>query len=266
MVCTVTMAMIVLLFTTLAVGPALAQTPSPMSLDEIAESYSHGDRIVISGSVTRIAGLDQVTLKISTGNEITSLAQLDVARDGSFATILNTDGGVWKAGTYTATVTYHEDTSRSIDFEIRGGGAVTQDIFTVDIGDGETRDIGYSITGGVVREMEIDADMLSLVVRIDATSAGSITMNIDREYIDSRTMMCEGDDEDFIVLIDNTQIPYIKSASDANMRTIEVAFESEESKIEIIGTCAIPEFGAVAMIVLAASITGVVAASRRLAA
>ena len=250
----------------LVLGTAHAQVANPISLDEIAESYAQGDRIVISGSVVRVAGLDQITLKVVRGDAVITLAQLDVAQDGTFATILNTAGGVWEAGAHRITVTYHADTSATKGFELKGGGgAVAEDIYTADIGGGETVDVGYTITGGTVREIEIDGESLSLVVRIDAARAGSIVLGIDREYVDARSEICGGEDEEFIVIVDGTQIPYIEEGSDQRVRTIEIAFEQDESKIEVIGTCVVPEFGALALVVLAASTGAAVAASRRLA-
>lgn len=262
----ITLAMIVALSVIFIVGSASAQSTKPISLNEINLSYTQGDKILISGSVKLVIGLDEVTIKVSSGDNFVTADQLDVALDGTFATILNTDGGVWMPGDYVITVTYTEGTRTTAEFGLRSNSApVTEDIFTVDIGDGDTGDIGYAINGGTVREMEIDDDLLSLIVRIDPTSAGILTLDIDRDYLDARANICSGDDESFIVLVDNVEVPYQTSNTDTMMRTIEVAFESDESKIQIIGTCAIPEFGALAMVVLVASISAIIVASRRFA-
>lgn len=248
----------------MSVDVASAQVTKSIELNEISATYSRGDRIVVAGSVVGIVGAGEVTVKVTRNDVFVRAAQLDIARDGTFATILNTNGGVWEAGGHLIEVTHTDGTRNSLTFDLRGSSGVkTEDIFTIDIGDGNTADVGYAISGGKVSEMEIDQDLLSLIVRIQPETAGSLTLDIGREYLDARAAICSGGDEDFIVLVDNVEVPYKTSGTDTNVRNIEIAFESEESKIQIIGTCAIPEFGALSLLILAAATGGIVAASRR---
>lgn len=243
-----------------------AQISKSIDLDEISATYSQGDRIIIAGSVVNIVGLGEVTIKVTRDDVFVTADQLDIALDGTFATILNTNGGVWMAGAHLVTVTHTDGTRSSLSFDLRGSGGVqTEDIFTVDTGNGDTVDVGYAISGGSIDEMDISQDVLSMVVRILPDTAGSLTLDINREYLDAKSNICSGGDEDFIVLVDNVEVPYKTLGTDAIVRTIEIAFEAEERKIQIIGTCAIPEFGALSLLVLAAATGGIVAASRRFA-
>ena len=259
----ITLAVIIIL--TLCIIPTgLAQNKS-ISINEINASFTAGDKIVVSGSIIGLTTHDeQVTMKVSSGDNVITVDQLDIARDGTFATILNTNGSVWKAGTHQIIITRADGMKSFVVFELRSsGGSVTDEIYTVNIGDGETGDIGYSISGGSISEMEIEQDQLSLFVRINPEQAGNLILKLDRDYIDAKSQICTGNDESFIVLVDDVQVPYQTLLEDTMIRTIEIAFESSESKIQIVGTCAIPEFGALALVVLCTAITGIIIVSKR---
>lgn len=256
---------IILAFCAVAlVEPALAQTKS-ITLDELDPSYAQGSRIVISGAIVGIVGPGEITIKVTRGDVFVTADQLDIGLDGTFATILNTAGGVWQAGPHTITATHTDSTRNTLTFELRGtGGVLTEDIFTANVGDGDTVDIRYAITGGRISEMEIDQNQLSMIVRIQPESAGSLTLDINREHLDARADICTGGDEEFIVLVDDVEVPYRTTREDITTRTIEITFEQTETKVQIIGTCVVPEFGAITMLILVAAIAGIVVASRRM--
>ena len=51
-------------------------------------------------------------------------------------------------------------------------------------------------------------------------------------------------------MIDGTEVSYKESITHSKSRLINIGFEPGDSKIEIIGTYVIPEFGAIAIIIL----------------
>ncbi len=266
MIQVITLAIVAVLLLVPAADTAYAQIPKSITIDELDPTYSLGDKIIVFGRVMGIVDLSALSIKITRGDTFVVANQLSIAQDGTFATIFNTDGGVWQAGDHRIEVIHTDLTRSTAVFTILDSGTVrTEDIFTVDIGDGETVDIGYAITGGMVNEMEISQDLLSLIVRIQAETGGNLTLDIDREYLDAKSGICSGNDEDFIVLVGGVEVPYKESDGDPTRRTIGIPFEKDESKIQIIGTCAIPEFGALSMVVLAIATAAIVAASRRFA-
>ena len=81
----------------------------------------------------------------------------------------------------------------------------------------------------------------------------------------------DGSDEKFIVLVyetsDETDIgietSYEEVASNNDNRTIKIPFNIGDKKIEVIGTWAIPEFGAIAGLVLAVAIISIIVLSAK---
>ncbi|MFB5618145.1 MAG: PEFG-CTERM sorting domain-containing protein, partial [Candidatus Nitrosomaritimum aestuariumsis] len=60
----------------------------------------------------------------------------------------------------------------------------------------------------------------------------------------------DGKDDTFIILIDGIEVAYQESVVLADSRVITIEFEQGDSDIEIIGTYVVPEFGAIAMMIL----------------
>ena len=61
-------------------------------------------------------------------------------------------------------------------------------------------------------------------------------------------------EEQILTLINDIQTIYEESTSFSEIRTISINFEKNDSKIQIIGTHVIPEFGTIVMIVLTVGI------------
>jgi len=127
--------------------------------------------------------------------------------------------------------------------------------FVMNIDDREIT-LNYSITGGSVLDIHPESD--SLIVKMNATEQGMLSINLPREIIDART----GDMDDyFYVLVDEEEVDFDEIATPTD-RTISVWFSENTEEIEIIGTFVIPEFGIVTLFVLLAGIIPVIAISR----
>ena len=113
-------------------------------------------------------------------------------------------------------------------------------------------DVEYKINGGVIKEILVDSENLTLIVVIESESDGSITLNLPRISIDSRNS-AGTEDIDFIIFIDGAEVPYQEN-KDAFSRIITFEFEEGDSNIEVIGTTIIPEFGSYVMIALFLSV------------
>ena len=90
------------------------------------------------------------------------------------------------------------------------------------------------------------------MVQIESPDEGAISLKIPRESMDAQKP--NGQDETFIVLIDGIQVPYDDTLTNSQMRFITINFEEGDSEIEIIGTFMVPEFGAVALLILVSGI------------
>ena len=80
----------------------------------------------------------------------------------------------------------------------------------------------------------------------------------------------DGSDEKFIILVYETddddigiETTYEDMESNDTKRIIKIPFEYGDKKIEIIGTWAIPEFGAIAGLVLAVAIISIIVLSAK---
>ena len=108
--------------------------------------------------------------------------------------------------------------------------------------------------------MVVDSDIFAVIVQIDATDEGSITLDLPREFIGAEKQ--DGKDDTFIILIDGIEVPYQEPAVHSKSRVITIEFEQGDSDIEIIGTYVVPEFGTVVMMILVVGIMITVLVSR----
>lgn len=250
------------LLAVLVAAPAAAQTISLVELDAV---YERGDKIVVSGSVEPRVGEIPVTIQVKRGSNVIAVDQLKVARDGSFATIINTDGNVWEVGEHSVQAAYQQGATARQTFELSSmpvdpAPAAVEGTSRVDLGDGEEGTISYTITGGTVTDMALSREGLGLTVYVSAESAGTVSLTASRAYFDARANGCEGSDEEFIVIVDGRQVDHAVERGEAE-NVISVDFFEDEGRIQIVGTCVIPEFGAAATVALAAAAAAAVAAA-----
>ena len=117
--------------------------------------------------------------------------------------------------------------------------------------------LNYNITeGGSILDIYPESD--SLIVKVDTTEQGILSINLPREIIDAKI----GDMDDyFYVLVDEEEVDFDEIVTSTD-RTISVGFSENTDEIEIIGTFVIPEFGMVALFVLLASVIPIIVISR----
>ena len=124
--------------------------------------------------------------------------------------------------------------------------SVTSGVIIVD---GAEFALDFTITGGDVLAMHTDPQNSMLVVDIDSMQDGSLTIDIPRALIDSRTT---GDvDGAFFVLVNGDKVNFEEVGFFEDSRTLRIDFPGGATKIEIIGTsAAVPEFGVTTVITL----------------
>ncbi|RNJ72243.1 MAG: PEFG-CTERM sorting domain-containing protein, partial [Thaumarchaeota archaeon S13] len=138
----------------------------------------------------------------------------------------------------------------------------------VTLGDDNTFE--FSFTAGGPQWMEAGTYTIKATygptaerITINAEEDGMITLTIPRSILDSRTEGQEGDDVPFSVLV-NDEIADATEDSTPTTRTLVIEFSAGDGQvIEVIGSFIIPEFGAVAVVVLAAAIVAIVAIGSR---
>lgn len=126
--------------------------------------------------------------------------------------------------------------------------------FSLEI-EGQTYEIEYEITGGTVESMSADPDTKTLLVTINSTTDGVLSIKLPRTVIDA--------DDDLSVMIDGEADATVDESATAESRVLDIDFSQGSSEIAITGTFLVPEFGIIPAIMLASAVAVVIVASRR---
>jgi predicted secreted protein with PEFG-CTERM motif len=230
----------------------------PISVWTDKSTYDHNDTIIVEGRVANVVPGYPVTLTVvSSLNSIITIDQILVDDMGIFRTTLSTAGNLWKYdGSYLIKVNYGSTVKNSkvivelvdgINYkDTTGSSGVTCGESELHV---EDNCVPYSISGGIVTGVSVNTDDNSLIVRINANEDGMITLNPSKNVLDGA----------FMVLVDDEQW----DDAEINGNEITVMFLAGAEKIEIIGTHVIPEFGAIAALVLAVAIISIIAVSAK---
>ena len=225
-------------------------------------SYNDGDKIMISGSTKDYLGDTPLTLILRNpvGNIVT-INQIPVGADKTFSIGLTAGGPLWQAaGTYTISVQYGgPERSATTTFQFSGSHISSGNTIPVD---GTNMSVTYSITNGKVLDIKADTNSKSLIVSIQTTGDGTLTINMPRALIDAKKI--DGSDDQFFILNDGQENDQFKETSNTvTARTLQIPFIDGTSQIEIIGTFVIPEFGSIAVMILAIAIISIIVISTK---
>ena len=260
---------VLVLFALITPGAAFAQDTNRVSLQTDKDAYVEGDIITISGKVSQVIIGMEASIQIFSGTNQIGISQVKVSKDGEFTDKITAGGPVWKnEGQITIKVTYGETSvEKIIDFFKETSGEYIS-LYEVKIPNEGTFDVYYTIKGGNISSIDLNQKNLSLVFNLITNSDGVLDVKLPRDNIDS--LSNAGQDIDFIVLIyekDNSMVPiqteYTKVAQDNDFRELSIPIKENDVKVEIIGTQIIPEFGTIAMIVLAVAIVSIIAVSAK---
>lgn len=240
--------------------PVFAQSDIPF-LTVITDDnhYDEGDTIVISGQVATVIAETPIILQVWFEGNMIDIAQFFPAQDGSYSHTIIAERPSWKnEGEYLIRVSHGEGNiaETSLEFTPKKEILETKDSYEVQIPNGGTFDIEYTIRGGVVKDMTLIPNDYTLEIDIEAPDEGSISLKLPRESIDAYKP--NGEDEIFIVLLDNVQFPYKETETNDNSRLITINFEEGTAIIEVIGTFVVPEFGVFATIILFLSMIAII--------
>ena len=259
----------------ISVSPAFgqeSQSGQKIILDTDKTAYNDGDVITLTGSVEKVvAGLDmsiQIFSEIDGKTNLVEIAQLLVTEDGQFTKTFVARGSQWQTeGTVIIKATYGQESNElSVKFFRQSGTNFTSS-YEVDIPQGGTFDVNYTMKGGIIKLITLNENDLSLDMEINTDSNGSLNIEIPRNSLDSVDE--NGFDNNFIVLIYNSddeypaQADYNELENTDQVRSLYVPLKDGDSKIQIIGTHVVPEFGTIAAIILAVAITSIIVLSAK---
>jgi predicted secreted protein with PEFG-CTERM motif len=258
-----------ILIVSIGMAPAFGQIQNSIVVTTDKASYSEGETIVITGEVMNLYSGTPVSVIVKAPNgNLVSIAQITVGADKKFSTEVTAGGALMKSvGVYTVTVQYGtENRSATATFEFGGSSTVTPTpVDNTGITDttvsvqGSSDLVGYEITGGKLLSVMPDVDANSLIISVDASEDGSLTLTIPRSVLDAT--ISDGDDE-FFVLVDGEEVDFDEIISSTS-RTLTIPFQAGAEEIEIIGTFVVPEFGTIAAMILAVAIISIIAISAK---
>jgi len=259
-----------ILIVSIGMTPAFGQIQNSIVVTTDKAAYTEGQTIVITGEVMNLYSGTPVSVIVKAPNgNLVSIAQVTVGADKKFSTEVTAGGALMKAvGAYTVTVQYGtENRSATATFEFGGSSTVTPPTPVDNTGitdttvsvQGSSDLIGYEITGGKLLSVMPDVDANSLIISVDASEDGSLTLTIPRSVLDAT--INDGDDE-FFVLVDGEEVDFDETTSTTS-RTLTIPFQAGAEEIEIIGTFVVPEFGTIAAMILAVAIISIIAISAK---
>jgi predicted secreted protein with PEFG-CTERM motif len=222
--------------------------------------YDHESSIIVEGIVSGDRPGTEIGLVVigpPPFNNIVAVDQIKVGSDGKFKTTLSTGGSAWKYdGTYTIKVTYgNQQMMAKAVVQLIGEG--TKIVCAPGELNASGHCIPYTMSGGGVTGARLNVESTSLVIDLLTDSDGMITLDIPRSVLDTDTA-----DEPLFVLVDGEEVDSEELVT-STTRRVTIMFPEGAEQIEIIGTFVIPEFGAIAALILAVAIISIIAVSAK---
>ena len=228
----------------------------PVSVWTNGSTFGHDDTIIVEGRVANVVSGVPVTITITSSlYSIITIDQIQVDDIGNFRTSFSTAGDLWKYdGTYFIKANYGSaEKSNKVLVELVNGMDANATTEGEKCGESELSVKGncvpYSISGGTVTGVTVNTDDNSLIVMISANEDGTITLTPSKKVLDGA----------FMVLVDGEEW----DDAEINGNKITVMFLAGAEQIEIIGTHVVPEFGAIAALILAIAIISIIAVSAK---
>ena len=257
---------ILILATAGLASQAFAETVITINTDKSV--YDHTDTITITGTVSPVDE-NEVPISIlfvNQYNSIVEIAQLYVNSDGSWSgqIVLNpenrlqSEDGVYEIRaqygstkiTVSVELTNVVETSEGVGTEV--GTAVTGTTVTGPSGESFYKlgagQIEYDVTCNATPGFFANADDDSIVIYLDPTDDGIITVTLHEELIKPF------EDGTFVVIVDNQEMQDFTQVGN----TLTIPCVAGTEKIEIHGSWAIPEFGVIAAMILAVAIVSII--------
>ena len=224
--------------------------------------FNHQSSILLEGYLRPQISPSPVTIVITNpiGN-IVSIEQINPDPDGNFSMYINTASPLWSIdGDYIIKAQNGPERFFKTSVEIisldlgQKSQCVLTDISVV-ADNGGVYCIPFVATGettGVQGTLDTKTKTLTLDLR--GKGIESITIQLPRNILDSQSS--DNNDTDFVVLFNGVQIDYEEGDSTADYRLLTISYSPDrKAQIEIIGTSVIPEFGALAILILVTTIT-----------
>ena len=243
-----------------AMGTQTGDAPVPLQIESNGVNFDHNSTIEITGQVGNIRDGTPVTVIVTGATGVVTIEQLTPSSDGSFSLSVNTASPLMKYdGEYKIKATYGDAGINDVIVVTLEGGLVKQAPSHSGHEEGHheaadlTKQLDYNISGGMVESITATGDDSLLVSIHMADDNGELTITLSEDII------TPFNDGSFFVLVNGEE------SDDAHQmgNKLIIPFDATTTDIEIVGTHVVPEFGTIAMIVLAVAIVSIIAVSAK---
>jgi len=267
--------MVLTLMVAITMSFQAAEAVDEITLSTSSDIYYNGDHVVVFGNVSTFFENLPITIQIYQETNLISVAQVPVAKDGTFVSSFYATGTKWRnEGTYVIRAQYTPTQIAETTFEFFGQAVNKSSAeYPVDIPNSGTFNVGYTIRGGEVKGITMNQERYSVLVEATVNSNENIDIKLNREKLDAQKS--NGEDNTFIILISKeggegvqvaaesfVQVEYEEIATSSDYRTIRIPLEDGDKWIEVIGTYVIPEFGSVVIIILVVAVSSAIIISK----
>ena len=239
-----------------------------MTIEADNSIYDHASTIILTGNVDPVdLGGSDVTIicKSPGGTGVCGVYQLSVNSDGDFSVSIKTATFLMKKdGIYEFQANYSGLADATVSVELTNaietsetetavtGTAVTGTAVTGPAGEPFYKlgagQIEYDVTCTATPAFFANADDDSIVIYLDSTDDGILTITLHEELI--RPF----EDGTFVVIVNNQEMQDFTQVGN----TLTIPCMAGTEKIEIVGSWAIPEFGVIAAMILAVAIISII--------
>jgi predicted secreted protein with PEFG-CTERM motif len=232
---------------------------APLAIEVNGDTFDHNSTIVVDGQVGDIRTGTPVTVIVTGSTGVVTIEQVTPSADGSFTVSVNTASPLMKYdGEYKIKATYGDAGINDVVFVTLEGGLVKGTSASVheehhDEATDVSNELDYNISGGMVESITATNDDSLLVTIHDAEDGGELTITLSEDII------TPFNDGTFFVLVNGEE----SDDAEQNGNVVTIPFDADATDIEIVGTHVVPEFGTIAMIVLAVAIVSIIAVSAK---
>lgn len=225
----------------------------PLSVWTDSEFYDRDSVVTVEGYLRPENSGHPVTMTVTgPSGSVVDVAQVEPGPDGSFHATFDASGPLWKSdGAYVVEARSGPDSRvfrtqvTLVPHELGDSERCGPSQAPVRADNGGTYCLEYRSTGeitGMEGTLSIPDRLLSLTVR--GPGAGTLWLEIPRSLLDSRD--ADGQDMQFGVFSGGAPASYVEEEATEEARTLRVPYGPDlEWTVEVMGTSAVPEFGAV---------------------
>jgi hypothetical protein len=231
--------------------PIYADNSAGMTAVTNKDNYQPGDKVIISGSVSQIAGNIPVTIIIRNpmGN-VYDVGQENLLNNLFVHDLVLSDDSI--GGTYTINIKYGA-LSDQLQFVLNSGVLSTIPIFDseIKIRTNGTNPIQYG---------DFSVSPADNTIKISMDTSKVTTSTVNQQYQIPKNVI-DTPGGSIILEVDGNKILCVQSETDT-MRILDCAIPKNSTELELIGTTVIPEFGPLAGLAISISVILAVILSR----